>query len=91
MKARLRRNPIRDRRVQVNAAPIDYQVNPDEMTYEELLELEEKIGKVNKGLDSCLINVSRVVTIVHSRDNIQAYYKNRRVHFLIELDALYAK
>ena len=25
-------------------------IDPDHMTYEELLQLEEKIGKVNKGL-----------------------------------------
>ena len=25
-------------------------INPDEMTYEELLQLEEKMGKVSKGL-----------------------------------------
>ncbi len=33
------------------------QVNPDGMSYEQLLELEEKMGKVSKGLSAAQINV----------------------------------
>jgi len=35
------------------------EVNPDKMTYEELLELEEKMGKVSKGLNKYQIKVMR--------------------------------
>ena len=32
-------------------------INPDNMTYEQLLELEDKMGKVSKGLDARQIHV----------------------------------
>jgi len=31
-------------------AEYEHNIDPDQMTYEELLELEEKIGSVSKGL-----------------------------------------
>jgi hypothetical protein len=37
----------------------DLYPNPDNMTYEELLELQNKMGYVNKGLTSEQINVYR--------------------------------
>ncbi len=51
----------------VAARPIDLSnpenVNVDEMTYEQLLELEEAIGRVSKGLNSEQINVRQGVTM----------------------------
>lgn len=43
-------------------AEYEHNIDPDQMTYEELLELEEKIGNVSKGLPEEVIEaMGRVV------------------------------
>lgn len=44
--------------------------NPDEMTYEELLALQEKIGYVSKGLTQEQINVRVFINLENSNDKL---------------------
>lgn len=44
------------------------QPNPDNMTYEQLMELEEKNGKVSKGLNKAQINSIRERAFVRNGD-----------------------
>lgn len=45
--------------------------NPDRMTYEQLLELEEKVGKVSKGLTQKEIEVSLFLIMILENSNHQ--------------------
>jgi hypothetical protein len=43
-------------------------INPDNMTYEELLQLEEKIGKVSKGLSETQYNQLPKSTVAKAQE-----------------------
>lgn len=57
--------------------PTDEEVNTDEMTYEQLLELGNKMGEVKKGIPEQFVNVFPVSEFVRPTSENPPIYETR--------------